>query len=159
IQREELRPAFAWRNAPFIASLSQGIAPPELFTEMRGTVDRFEIDGRPVDAIVAGQRGVATGWALAGGSTPLQAAVSSDGRDPPAATRTFFDRPDVDRVFPGARASGWRIAIDTAGLSPGPHRVSLFLWTAENGDTYFLQNRTLTVQSADTVDLPSSFKT
>jgi hypothetical protein len=155
---EELRPAFAWRNAPFVASLSHGIAPPELLHEMRGTVDRFELDGRPVDAIVAGQNVVATGWALAGRSTPLQVGITIDGREPPSAVRDFFDRPDVRRVYPGAGPSGWRIRIETAHLSPGPHRLALFVWTADNGDTYFLETRTFTVQSADTVDLASSFK-
>jgi hypothetical protein len=156
---EELRPAFAWRNAPFIASLSHGIAPPELLHVMRGTVDRFEIDGRPIDAIVPGQDVVATGWALAGRATPLQVGLSIDGHEPPVVVGSFFDRPDVRRVYPAAGASGWRIPINTAGLPPGNHRVSLFLWAAENGDTYSLEDRRLTVQRSETVDLGSSFQT
>ena len=155
---DKLRPAFDWRNAPFVAPLSRGFAPPELLQMMRGTVDRFEIDGRPIDAIVSGQDVVATGWALAGSSTPLQVGISIDGQEP-TAVRTFFDRPDVSRAIPGAGPAGWRIPIKTANLAPGAHRLALYLWASEKGDTYFVESRTLIVHSSDTVDLDASFRT
>jgi hypothetical protein len=157
VGKRELLPAWEWRNAPFIAGLSQGVAPPELLHEMRGTVDAFAVDGRYTDVVVAGDEVVATGWALAGRSTPLQVGLSIDG-GPPIAVRTFVDRPDVRRVFPGAAASGWRIPIDTAALSSGEHRVSLHLWASEKGETYFLGTRTLTVQAPER-DLNASFRT
>jgi len=156
--RDKLRPAFDWRNAPFVASLERGLAPAELLQVMRGTIDRLEIDGRAVTTIVAGQPVVATGWALAGTATPLQVGVSIDGREP-TAVRTFFDRPDVTRAFPGASASGWRIPIETAHLAPGGHWLVLYLWASEKGDTYFLERRIFTVQGAATVDLDTSFRT
>ena len=43
-----MRAAWEWRNAPFIASLRRGLAPAELLTEMRGSLDAFEM-GAPSD--------------------------------------------------------------------------------------------------------------
>ncbi len=157
VGKKELLPAWEWRNAPFIAGLSHGIAPPELLSEMRGTVDAFAVGDRYTDVVIAGDEVVATGWALAGRATPLQVGLSIDG-GPPIAVRTFVDRPDVRRVFPGAAASGWRIPIDTAALSSGEHRVSLHLWASEKGETYFLGNRTLTVRAPER-DLHAGFRT
>ncbi len=156
--RDKLAPAFDWRNAPFVASLERGLAPPELLQVMRGTVDGLEVDGRAVDTVVAGQPVVATGWALAGRATPLQVGISIDGREP-TAVRAFVDRPDVGRAFPGAAPSGWRIPIDTAHLAPGAHWLVLYLWASEKGDTYFLERRTLTVKGSATVDLDASART
>ena len=148
VGKREMLPAWDWRNAPFITGLSHGIAPPELLHEMRGTVDAFAVDGRYTDVVVAGDDVIATGWALAGRATPLQVGLSIDG-GPPVAVRTFVDRPDVRGVFPGAAESGWRIPIDTAALSSGPHRLSLLAWASDKGDTYFLGSRTLTVQAPE----------
>ena len=140
-----LRPAWDWRNAPFVASLSHGLAPAELMLLMRGTVDSIELDGHATDTIVAGQDVVATGWALAGQDTPLQVGITIDGRET-TAVRTFYDRPDVRSAIPGAGLAGWRMPLKTAGLAPGKHRLSLSLWASEKGETYFLTRRTLTVK-------------
>jgi hypothetical protein len=142
----KLRPAWEWRNAPFIASLSRGLAPAELLHPMRGALDAIEVDGRAVDTIVAGQDVVAAGWALAGRNTPMQVGITIDGLET-TAVRTFHDRPDVRRQFPGAGPAGWRMTLDTAGLAPGQHRLSLYLWASEKGEAYFLERRTLTVRS------------
>ena len=139
-----LRAAWDWRNAPFVASLSRGRAPAELALVMRGTIDTFEVDGRPTDTIFAGQNVVATGWALAGRATPLQVGITIDGPQP-TAVRTFFDRPDIRQALPGSGPAGWRIPLDTASLTPGEHQLSLYLWAAENGETYFVTRRTLNV--------------
>jgi hypothetical protein len=154
---DKLRPAWDWRNAPYVASLSRGAAPAELLQVMRGTVDALAVDGTARDFILPGQDVIATGWALAGRTTPMQVGISIDGQEP-TAVRTFTDRPDVGRVFPGAAPAGWRIPLNTAGLSPGEHRVSLYLWASEEGETYFLEGRTLTVRAGDG-DLDASFST
>ena len=144
---DKLRAAWDWRNAPFVASLSHGLAPAEITMLARGTLDALQIDGRTTDTVVAGQEVVATGWALAGLATPLQVGITIDGRET-TAVRTFSDRPDVRRVIPGSGPSGWLIPLETAGLAPGEHRLSLYLWASEKGDTYFLTTHTLTVQMA-----------
>ncbi len=161
----EMRAAWNWRNAPFVACLSRGLAPPEITLQMRGTVDALQLDGRATHTIVAGQDIVATGWALAGRATPLQVGITIDGLET-TAVRTFSDRPDVRRVLPGAGPAGWRIPLKTAGLAPGEHRLSLYLWASEKGDTYFLTRRKLTVQPAQTtpaqpgdLDLDASLRT
>jgi hypothetical protein len=142
-----MRAAWNWNNAPFIASLSHGRAPAELTRAMLGNLDAIEVDGKSVDAIVAGQQAVATGWALAGRATPLQVGITIDGTHT-VAVRTFFDRPDVVRELPGTGLSGWRIPIDTTRLAPGEHRLALYLWASEKGEAYFLKKRTLMVSSA-----------
>ena len=90
----QMRAAWDWRNAPFLASLQHGLAPAELTIEMRGSLDAIEAGGRATSAVTAGQEVVAAGWALAGHATPWQVAVVIDGRQT-VASRTFFDRPDV----------------------------------------------------------------
>lgn len=164
-----LRAAWDWRNAPFIASFSHGLARAEIVQPMRGTIDAVEVDGRTTDTIVAGQTAVVTGWALAGRATPRQVGIAIDGRTwDPATVHTFSDRPDVRRVFPGADLAGWRIPLQTAGLAPGEHRLSLYLWASATGGSYFLGKRTLKVQAPvgstaaarpSDVDLDASFET
>ena len=164
---DRLRGAWAWENAPFIASLSHGIAPAELNLAMRGTIEAVEVDGRATDSIVEGQDVVATGWALAGTGTPAQVGVTIDGWVT-SVTREFTDRPDVRDVFPGAGPSGWRISLRTSGLPPGDHRLTLRGWASLNGDVYFLTRRSLKVlPQADSAastpdnrsDLQESFNT
>ncbi len=145
---EKMRAAWDWRNAPFVACLSRGLAPPELTQLMRGRVDTLEVDGRATDTVVAGQRLVATGWALAGRATPLQVGIMVDGLET-SAVRDFHDRPDIRAGLPGAGPAGWRIPLETKGLAPGAHRLSLYLWASEKGEAYFLARRTLTVRMAE----------
>jgi hypothetical protein len=145
-----LRAAWEWRNAPFIASLSHGVAPPELLHPMRGSLDVVEVNGRDTDTIQIGQNVVVKGWALAGRATPLQVALAIDGRVvETAVARTFFDRPDVRGVFPDTEPAGWEIPLETAGLDPGLHHLSLHVWGSLKGQSYFLARRTLTVQAKE----------
>jgi hypothetical protein len=144
---DTLRAAWDWRNAPFVASLAHGLAPAEITVPMRGTIDAIELDDRATDTVAAGQDLVVTGWALAGRATPLQVGITIDGGET-TAVRTFHDRPDIRGVVPGAGPAGWRIPIKTAGLGPGPHQLSLYVWASEKGDAYFLARRTLAVQTA-----------
>jgi hypothetical protein len=140
--------AWDWRNAPFIAPLSNGFAPPELLHPMRGSIDIVEVDGHDTDTIGVGQSAIVRGWALAGRSTPLQVAIAVDGVVMEKhAARSFGDRPDVDAVFPGAQPSGWSVPLDTAVLTPGEHHLSLHIWGFDKGDSYFLAKRTLKVQA------------
>src|SRR3954468_23814938 len=67
----QMQAAWKWRNAPFVASLQQGLAPAELMIETRGSIDAIETDaieaaGRATSAVTAGQEAAAAGWALAG---------------------------------------------------------------------------------------------
>ena len=145
---DQLRAVWEWRNAPFIASLSRGFSPPELLQPMRGSLDVVEVDGRRTDTIAVGQNVIARGWALAGRATPMQVAITIDGSQT-TVVRAFFDRSDVRTVFPSTGPAGWSMPLETAGLAPGQHRLSLYLWASENGAMYFLARRTLTVQSKD----------
>ncbi|MEO6196165.1 MAG: hypothetical protein ABIS20_24350 [Thermoanaerobaculia bacterium] len=161
----QMRAAWDWRNAPFVASLRQGLAPAELMIEMRGSIDAIETDaietgGHAVSAVTAGQKIVATGWALAGHATPWQVAVAIDGRRT-VGSRTFFDRPDVRGVLREASPAGWRIPLSTAGLAPGEHHLTVFATASEKGEGYYLAKRTLTVRKAPAAseDLDDAFRT
>lgn len=133
----KLRPAFDWRNAPYIAPLAQGRVPGDLWERAQGAFDRVEAGGAPIDVIEAGQNVEALGWALVGRRAPLQVAVAIDG-GPPTPVRTFLDRPDVRSVVPHDGPSGWRIPLETGTLSPGPHTLSVIAWTSETGGERFM---------------------
>ena len=151
---DRLRAAWDWRNAPFVAPLSQGLPPPELLRTIRGRIDVIEVDGRATDTIVAGQDVLAVGWALVGGATPMKVGITIDGRET-TTVASFFERTDVRDVFPGTGPAGWRIPLKTAGLAPGEHQLSLYVWMSENLDGYFLGGRTLTVRSEEESIAPS----
>jgi hypothetical protein len=139
--------AWNWENAPFVASLRQGLAPAELSIEMRGTVDAIEAGGRAISAVIAGQQVVASGWALAGQATPSKVAVAIDGRQT-VTSRTFYDRPDVRGTLHEASPAGWRIPLGTAGLAPGEHKLAALAWASGKGEGYYLAERKLTVRMA-----------
>jgi hypothetical protein len=148
---DTMRPAWDWRNAPFVASFRQGLAAAELTIEMRGRLDALETAGHAAAAgrevVTAGEDTVAVGWALAGHATPLQVSVVLDGRQE-FGTRTFFDRPDVRATLREASPAGWRLPLATAGLAPGEHHLTLFAWASQKGEKYYLETRRLTVQAA-----------
>ena len=139
----KMQAAWDWRNAPFITSWQHGRAPAELLTMMRGAVDSIDVGGQEI---------VASGWALAGQATPYQVAVVIDGKQT-IASQTFADRPDVRGSVPQAGPSGWRIPIRTTDLAPGEHHLTAYVWASARGESYFLAQRTLTVQSAATADV------
>jgi hypothetical protein len=144
---DPMRAAWQWRNAPFVAGLSHGLAPPELVQSRRGAIDTIEVEGRSVDAVPAGAELVVSGWALIGRAAPLQVAVAIDDT-PYVATSAFTDRPDVRSTLPDVGPAGWRIALQTAGLEPGEHRLSLYLWGTEASEAYLVTRRAITIRAA-----------
>jgi hypothetical protein len=145
LQEHDMRAAWHWRNAPFIASLKQGLAPAELTVTMRGSFDAIESGGRATTVVTAGQDAFVTGWALAGDATPSLVAVSIDGRQT-IVSRVFFDRPDVRGTLHTASPAGWRIPLDTASLAPGMHRLTAFASALGKREGHYLEERTLTVR-------------
>jgi hypothetical protein len=168
----QMRAAWDWRNAPFVASLQHGLAPAELMIEMHGNfdaIDAIEAGGRatsPQEVVTAGQEVVAAGWALAGHATPWRVAVVIDGRQT-VASRTFFDRTDIRGTLHEASPAGWRIPLGTAGLAPGEHHLTAFAWASAKGEGYYLEERKLTVRTVSMVggappadeDLNDGFRT
>jgi hypothetical protein len=143
----EMRPAWEWRNAAFIASLRYKHPPTELFTQVRGSFEGIQIDSSNVNAVSAGDQAVAVGWALSGNATPWQVLISIDGEARIVATHTFFDRPDVRENLHEASPAGWRIPIDTAGLASGEHTLAAFAWVSERGEARFIAERKLLVNT------------
>jgi hypothetical protein len=145
--QDDMKAAFAWRNAPFLTSLGKGVAPPDLSVPMRGHFDAIVSDDRATTVVTAGQSAFLTGWALAGDATPFQVAVIVDGRQT-VASSIFFDRPDVRAALNTVSPTGWRIPLDTAGLAPGVHRLTAMAWAFENGQGRYIEERELTVLAA-----------
>lgn len=143
----KLQPAFAWRNAPYVASLAGGRVPGNLWQPARGAFDRLEANGVPIDEIEVGQTVYALGWTLFGGNGPLQVAVAIDGDTTPDVTRTFVDRPDVRQVVPHTGRAGWHIPIETANLTPGRHQLSVLAWSSETGGEFFIGSWPITVRA------------
>ncbi|MEO7271803.1 MAG: hypothetical protein ABI211_07315, partial [Vicinamibacterales bacterium] len=81
------------------------------------------------------------------GRTPAQVAVSIDGPRF-VASSTFVARPDLHGLLSTSNLAGWRIPLDTAGLTPGVHHLTAFVWASGKGDGHFLEERTLTVLAA-----------
>jgi len=144
-EQHDMRAAWHWRNAPFVTSLKEGLAPAELTVAMRGSFDAIESGGRATTVVTAGQDALVTGWALAEDATPSRVAVSIDGLKS-VASGTFFDRTDVRRTLHTASPAGWRIPLDTAGLAPGEHHLTAFAWAVGKRDGQYLDERTLTVR-------------
>jgi hypothetical protein len=147
VDEHDMRAAFGWRNAPVIASLRHGLAPPDFAVSVRGSFDGIETGGRAASQVYAGQEAFVAGWALAGNATPAQVAVSIDGKQT-IATSVFFDRADVRQTLHATNPSGWRIPLDTASLSPGEHHLTAFAWAFWEGEGHYLEERTLTVTTA-----------
>jgi hypothetical protein len=142
---QDMRAAWRWRNAPFLASLKDGLAPAELTVAIRGSFDAIESGGRATTVVTAGEEASVTGWALAGDATPSQVAVSIDGRHT-VASSAFLDRSDVRVTLHTASLAGWRMPLDTASLAPGQHRLAVFAWAAGKREGQYLDERTLTVR-------------
>lgn len=160
---EKVRPAWEWRNAPFIASLQHTRAPFELRHEVRGSFEAIQIGSDNVDAVTAGDEVVAAGWALAGHATPAQLTISIDGKQI-VATHSFFERSDVRAKLHEPSPVGWRIAINTAGLAPGEHTLTALAFVSMRGEGRFLGERKLTVHAPSPVggvpaDLNASART
>jgi len=151
----EMAAAWHWRNASFIATLPKGLAPPDLGIETRGTFDAIQAGGRTTSTVTAGEEAVATGWALTGHATPLQVAVSIDGREG-FATGTFTARPDVRAALHEATPSGWRIPLNTSRLAPGEHQLTALVWSSAKGEGHYLDGRTLTVRAPAAVGISAS---
>jgi hypothetical protein len=145
-----MQAAWRWRNAPFITSLRGGLAPPELWIETHGAFDAIEAGGRATSVVTAGQETAAAGWALAGHATPFQVVVMIDGHRG-FSTGTFTDRPDVRATLHEPSLSGWRIPLDTSGLAPGKHHLDVLVWSSGKGESHYLSERMLTVQSPSPV--------
>ncbi|MFL6193170.1 MAG: hypothetical protein ACJ75H_03280, partial [Thermoanaerobaculia bacterium] len=152
---EQMRAAWDWRNAPFVASLQKGLAPAELLIDMQGNFDATEAGGRVTSTATAGQEVIAAGWALAGRATPRKVVIFVDGWRP-VVSRRFHDRPDVRGTLGEASPAGWRIRIKDLPL--GEHRLTAFAWASERGEGYFLKELKLTVRPADR-DLKEGFRT
>jgi hypothetical protein len=129
----------AWnpRNAPFLVELRHRRPPRELAIEVGGNLDRIETGGHQAGKIAAGEELAVAGWALTDGRTPSEVLVLLDGQQT-VSTRSFFERPDVERASRQASPAGWKVAIRTDGLPPGEHVLGAFARAYDDGEVHLL---------------------
>jgi Bacterial Ig domain len=92
---------------------------------LHGQIDLPAPGSRIQDKVVVG------GWAFATGGTVQEVSVSVDGKQTMIAAM-HGARPDVAQAFhePGAGQSGWNTILDTSGLAPGKHDISVWVTMA-----------------------------
>lgn len=127
---EAMKPAWRWRNAPFIAALKDGLAPAELMIRTSGSFDVIDARGRVTSNVDAGQYVIASGSAEAGGKAPFQVGVMVDGKNPVASSPSLT----------------WRIPIGAGDLTPGEHKLTALAWISARGEGRYLGDRKLVVR-------------
>lgn len=118
----------AWNlhNFPFITELSNPLIRGGLQCDAVGSIDRVGQTTLPgageIPALKTGA--VLEGWALACGSWPSELLVLIDGVVV-GSTTNFLPRADVNELMRTRSPSGWRVSVDTRGVSPGERVLQL----------------------------------
>ncbi|WP_296744418.1 hypothetical protein [Mesorhizobium sp.] len=148
---DRMRPAWDFKNAPFIVELKHSPAPMDLLTEMRGYLDDIRIiEAVPGKVSEPKERLVqVVGWALADRKTPADLVGLVDGRIM-SGTSEFFDRPDVARASGASSPAGWQFAFPAGKLEPGEHVVSVLVHPQRGSEPRLLIERKFTLTPAPT---------
>ncbi|MET0556220.1 MAG: hypothetical protein ABW221_24480 [Vicinamibacteria bacterium] len=141
------------RNAPFVAELRHAPAPADLWAStarcdagtVQGSLDL--VGGRSAARDVPTRDELRVeGWALVGGRSPWEVAVTVDGRAA-GATSSFFTRPDVVRTIGATSPAGWNIPIRTADLAPGEHLLQVVARACAGGPPLVVADRRIVTSS------------
>jgi len=85
------------------------------------------IDGKPAVSVPPNGNPQISGWAACvnASSTPADINILID-KDPVAATKISFSRPDVAKAYgrPDFEKSGWKVLVPTAGIKAGDHELT-----------------------------------
>jgi len=141
----EMRPAWELRNAPFIASLRYALTP------VGGSFDAIQSGSYNVNSIKVGDEVDAVGWAICGDNRPFQVGIKVDGHDQLFTTRNFVDREDVRQILHKESPAGWHIRINTAGFTPGEHKLTVFAWASEISERRYVGERYLSLSPAPAI--------
>ncbi len=123
-----MRAAWDFKNLPFLLELRHPPARGELQCNTATGID--SIGGArpnpagPTPLLAPGS--VIKGWALGCGRTPAELLLLIDGVII-GSTQHFTPRPDVSLTMQTKSASGWSVAVNTHGVSPGGHVLQLAL--------------------------------
>jgi hypothetical protein len=123
-----MRAAWDFKNLPFLVELRHPPARGELQCNTATAID--SIGGKrpypagPTPLLAPGS--VIEGWALGCGRTPAELFLLIDGVII-GSTQHFISRSDVNLTMHTKSASGWSVAVDTRGVSPGEHVLQLAL--------------------------------
>ncbi len=127
---DEMRGVWEPKNWPVFTVLRNPMARPDPAflpwrdLAVRGGLERIAPDGLPAEAVAAGTRLVLDGWALAEGGSPRAVEATVDGKLR-GGTLTFTERADIRAAQHTTAPTGWRLALDTHGLAPGTHALTV----------------------------------
>jgi hypothetical protein len=115
-----MRAAWNPRNVPFLTELGHPRARGELQCDASGSIDLVGPTLLPSTGMLPDLEpgAVLEGWALACGRSPAQLLVLIDGVVI-GSTTDFLPRGDVNEVMHTTSPSGWRVSVNTLGVSPG----------------------------------------
>jgi hypothetical protein len=82
----------------------------------------------------------AEGWALVGGRSPWEVAVTLDGRTAGSTSR-FFTRPDVVRASGSTSPAGWSVSLRATGLAAGEHQLQVYARACRAGPPLLVAER------------------
>jgi len=141
------------RKAPFFLELHHPPAPTMLWgarrdcgaTAFEGNLDLL----RPATPGTVGAAALpanvdlrANGWALVGGQTPWDVAVTLDDRAV-GSTRRFFTRPDVVHTIRNANDAGWIVEIGAASVPAGEHVLRVLARSCPSSAPLVVLTRTI----------------
>ena len=127
---DEMHGAWEARNSPILAELRHPPAHPDPAflpwrkIAVRGTLDRATANGLSAETVTAGTRLLLEGWALADERAPGAVQATLDG-SLRGSTEVFIDSDDVRAALHTAELTGSRLEVDTRGLGPGRHALTL----------------------------------
>jgi hypothetical protein len=140
--------AAAWKpaNTPFIVELKHRHATGDLRCGDKGHAERIGSTLLPatggVPALTRGA--VIEGWALTCKRSPAQLFALVDGVVV-GSTQAFTPRPDVNQALHTTSPPGFRLEVNTRGLTAGPHMLQIAVRVAARSDIRILQEVPVTV--------------
>ena len=141
-----MRAAWNPRNVPFLVELRHPFARGELLCDAGGSIDRVgatRLSG--TGAVPVLEPGAALeGWALACGRTPAQLLVLIDGIVI-GSTTNFLPRVDINEALHTFSPSGWRVAANTLGVSPGERMLQLAVRVNPGSDIRIIREQRVMV--------------
>jgi hypothetical protein len=148
-----MRSAWDPRNVPFLIELRHPPPRPSLQCPMTGSIDRVaatELRGiGEVPDLKGGS--VLEGWALVCGRSPAQLFLLIDGVVI-GSTTEFLPRADVNEVIHTTSPSGWRIAVNTLGVSPGERVLQLGVIADAGSDLRIVREQSVNVAAQESAD-------
>lgn len=143
-----MRAAWNPRNIPFLVELSHPRARGDLLCDASGSIDRVGSLLLPSAGEIPGlgSGAVLEGWVLTGGRTPAQVLMLIDGIVI-GSTMNFLPRVDTNETAHTTSPSGWRVTVNTWGVSPGERVLQLAVRVGPRSDIRIVREQRVFVMA------------